>query len=397
VGILNNKVQRCACAGLTLVLAWAWNAGAQGAFEPLKPWRNGVKVAPVSPQTSRHTIHSYYRASPESPDGRWALFFSSTTPEGYEGEVRIRNRASGEERVLARNVTTEDAHRAACQQWVSRGRRVVFHDLRRGEWVVVAVDIDTRKERVLASGRQLGWGQPDSDLVTMYGPHWNPGPHRDLEILNVETGEIRTVVTAEAVLKTYPREIAKAFGDRPVSIFTSSLSPDLKRVFFKMATPAGGHFRSEQASIRKLLIVYDLEKSRFLFLRENWGHPGWHPDSRTIINVPTILIESDNGSVRRIPDLPVFPDAHPSVSPDARLFVTDTELPPFGGTKGEWGVVVGDMRGKDYVFLHRFDGSKGAKSWRRNDPHPAFSADGKRVYFNVNATDWTQLYVAESK
>ena len=56
---------------------------------------------------------------------------------------------------------------------------------------------------------------------------------------------------------------------------------------------------------------------------------------------------------------------------------------------------MGDLRGKHHQLLHRFQNNRGAKSWRVNHPHPVFSADGKRIYFNVNAGDWTQLYVAE--
>ena len=29
--------------------------------------------------------------------------------------------------------------------------------------------------------------------------------------------------------------------------------------------------------------------------------------------------------------------------------------------------------------------------------HPVFSADGKRIYFNVNADKWTRLFVAEQR
>jgi len=42
------------------------------------------------------------------------------------------------------------------QQWVSNGRRVVFHGERKGEWFVAAVDLDSVTERVLASGRLSG-------------------------------------------------------------------------------------------------------------------------------------------------------------------------------------------------------------------------------------------------
>jgi hypothetical protein len=64
---------------------------------------------------------------------------------------------------------------------------VVFHDVRGAaeEWVVASVDIATGQEQVLARGRQLGWGQPDAALVPLYGPHWDPAAHRDLDLLDV--------------------------------------------------------------------------------------------------------------------------------------------------------------------------------------------------------------------
>jgi hypothetical protein len=47
------------------------------------------------------------------------------------------------------------------------------------------------------------------------------------------------------------------------------------------------------------------------------------------------------------------------------------------------------------VTIHRFDNSKSARSWRVSHPHPAFSPDGKRLYFNVSAGQWTRFHVAE--
>ena len=74
-------------------------------------------MKPACGDSERHSFHSYFNTSPESPDGPWLLFFSSTTPEAHQGEVRIRERAAGKEHVLASGVTTEDTHRVGCQQW----------------------------------------------------------------------------------------------------------------------------------------------------------------------------------------------------------------------------------------------------------------------------------------
>jgi Tol biopolymer transport system component len=95
--------------------------------------------------------------------------------------------------------------------------------------------------------------------------------------------------------------------------------------------------------------------------------------------------------------VPSLRGSHPSVSPDGRLWVTDGMSEPAGGKPNEWGILVADMQSQKWVLLHSFDQSRGAKSWRRSHPHPAFSADGKRIYYNVSDGEFTRLFVAEIK
>lgn len=362
---------------------------------PLAPWRSGVHVKTLTSTPDRHSIHAYFNVCPESPDGRKVLFYTSTARDGQVGEIRMLDRASGEEKTLVRNLHTEDAHRAACQQWVSSGRRVAFHDERHDGWVVAVVEVESGVERVLARNRLSSWGRPDADLVPLYSPHWNPGEHRDLELVNVDSGEIRTVLTNEAVRAKYPDWIAKSFGERPTSIFFPVLSPDGRRVFFKMAAAGNGDPRSKGASERLGKIGYDLEEKRFLFMSEKWGHPSWHPDSKTIVETQNQLIRTETGAAEHIPGLPDCGAGHPSASPDGKLLVSDTTLERFGGSRNDWGIVVMDIRGNDHVIIHKFDNSHGAASWRVSHPHPVFSADGRRIYFNVSSGPWTQLHVAE--
>src|SRR5438876_6898781 len=81
--------------------------------DPLAPWRHGVTVSPVSAVAAQHTIHAYYTACPESPDGSHVVCYASTTPEAYTGEIHVLDRRTGEETVLVRHVEVEDSHRAA--------------------------------------------------------------------------------------------------------------------------------------------------------------------------------------------------------------------------------------------------------------------------------------------
>ncbi len=362
--------------------------------DPLARWRGEVKISPVSPEAAGHTMHSYFNTSPESPDGKSVLFFASGAKNGETGEVRIRDRESGKETVLARDLHVEDAHRVACQQWLSKGTRVSFHSEREGEWCTTVVELPSLKSRELARDRLSGWGQPDADLLPLYGPHWKAGPHRDLELADVATGEIRTAVKADDVK---PDWLVKILNGRSASIFFPVLSPDRGRIFFKMAIPGAGDPRSKAASQRLGLVCYSLSENRFLYSNANWGHPAWHPDSRRVVETYFRLFNSNNGESTRLPGLPTPRGDHPSASLDGKLIVTDTTMDKFGGTEKEWGILLADARGGQHHLLHQFDNSGGAASWRRSHPHPAFSADGKRIYFNVSTGPWTRLFVAEAK
>lgn len=368
------------------------------AADPVAPWTANVRIAPVSPIEGRHSIHSYYTANPESPDGRHVLFFTSKHPAGYVGEVRIMERATGKETVLAENVHTEDAHRVACQQWLSGGKRVVFHEVIDKKWRVVAVDVATGVKTIVAEDRQLGFGQPAGDLLPLYGCHWNPGKHRDLEIWDAASGKLSTTATIAEVEAKYGDWLTKEFAGKPCSIFFPVISPDQKRVFFKIAAGGGGdNFMAKIASKRQGIICYDFEKRACIWQREKWGHPAWMPDSRHIFEVGNIVIDTDAEGFKytKLKDVPSPRGSHPSIRPDGKLMVTDGLSDSVGGKAGEWCILVGNMAGGTWKLLHSFDQTKGARSWRRNDPHPVFSADGKRIYYNVSDSEFTRLFVAE--
>lgn len=367
--------------------------------DPLAAWSHDVRIAPVSPITDRHSIHTYYLANPESPDGKRVLFFTSTHPAGYVGEVRIMDRATGKETALAEDVHTEDAHRVACQQWLSGGKRVAFHEVIGKQWRVVVVDVETLQKTIVATDHQVGFGQPGGDLLPLYGCHWNPGPYRDLEVWDARTGKTTTMATIAEVEAKYGEWLKKEFAGKPCSIFFPVLSPDQHRVFFKMAAGNGGdNFMAKSASHRQGLVCYDFGRQACIWQRQQWGHPGWTPDSMHIFEVGNLTLDLKQSSDKytKLSDVPKLRGSHPSVSPDGRLMVTDGITEPIGGKPGEWGIMVADMRGGKWKLLHSFDQTKGAKSWRRNDPHPAFSADGRRIYYNVSDGPFSRLFVAEA-
>src|SRR5437762_13659924 len=120
----------------------------------------------------------------------------------------------------------------------------------------------------------VSWGQPHSDWAPIYGVHFQPGPYKNVELLNVETVEIRTLVTGAEVRKAYPEQIQKLYGDKEISTPFGTLSPDGKLIFFKLSA-ASDDFkplppgqlkwpRSYQRD-REGLVCLDIERSRRLF------------------------------------------------------------------------------------------------------------------------------------
>lgn len=360
-------------------------------------WKSAQKH-PVAPDQNRHSIHAYFNTCPESPDGRYVLYFTSSTVEGERGDLRILERATGKETIIARDIVTEDAHRAACQQWCGGGSRVAYHNLQDGRWSVRVVNIATGIERVLATDRQLGFGSATGKWIPVYGCHWNPGAHRDLELIDVVTGEITTAVTAAQTVAEYGDWIERRLGSRDLTIFFPVMSPDESKVFFKPCIPGGGNsFKGMSVSKRDGKVIYDLANRKFIRLVESWGHPSWSPDSNGIFEKGNVLMDVATGKNRPRYAPSCFSD-HPTLSPDGTVFVTDADVTkrPFGKPR-HWAIGIGSTTKDEFVVVDQFDNSQGAKSWRRNHPHPAFSADGKRVYYNVNDGSWTRLMVAEIK
>jgi Tol biopolymer transport system component len=120
------------------------------------------------------------------------------------------------------------------------------------------------------------------------------------------------------------------------------------------------------------------------------------PNSRDIVETSFTVVNSDDGASRKRPGLPPVGGGHPAPSPDGRLIVTDTRMDRFGGEKNHWGILLADATGGgSHLMLYSFRNNAGARSWRRSHPHPVFSADGRRIYFNVSDGKWTRLFVAE--
>lgn len=383
-------------AGSAAAAMLARNTFAAGvADDPCAPWRTGGKVSPVSKVGGRHNLHTYYLLNPESPDGTKVVFYASKDLAGHIGDIVVVDRASGTETTLVENVHTEDAHRCALQQWTLNGKAIAYHEVIDKRWRVMTVDVETKEKKIVAQDRQLGFGRGDGHTLPMYGCHWNPGEYRDLYLGDLKTGDVTATCKIGDVEKKYGDYLRKQFEGKPTSIAFPCISPDHKRAFFKMSAGGGGEEYMGKVSQRQGIVFYDFEKGEITTMREKWGHPAWHPDSFHWIEMGNILFDADGKSQTRITGIPILRGQHLAVSPNAKVWVQDGLAETNDGTTGEWAVLVGDLKGDRSALISKFNNGRGARSWRRSHPHPVFSADGKRIYFNNNSGEHGQLMVAE--
>ena len=202
------------------------------------------------------------------------------------------------------------------------GDYIVYMALVEGKWQIVRASVKDLSKTVLAEGRQLGWGQANLDVVPLYGLHWGPGRHRDLELLNVRTGEIKTVLTADRVAGEHAEFVATRLGVRrregeeekrrggeeergvprhgqDARATEEGAGGAAPRVgFFPAAQPGweegcflsclcrgmGSSGRRRPARARGCLCM-DAESGRCLGMNVQWGHPAWCADSRRIVDL----------------------------------------------------------------------------------------------------------------
>src|SRR5664280_2694908 len=91
-------------AGAAALRGWGQTSGKgslapnRGQSEALLPWKSGVRIKPVSTVPSRHSIHTYFNVTPESPDGRTVLFYASPIADGQtQGSLIVHDRHTGME------------------------------------------------------------------------------------------------------------------------------------------------------------------------------------------------------------------------------------------------------------------------------------------------------------
>lgn len=353
-----------------------------------------LKPARITPLDSayRNTVSAYFGEPVFDQTGRYLLYAGFNTLE--EAAVVVRDMESGQEKEMAR--MPHVSYHANAQRWVCADRGVYFVARHNGRSFPAIAWLDEpgrvqifetlaghSVRRVSADGRRgYGIGQAGGDGRTA------------IRRIHFESGQAETLWTADDILDALseecsPRDIHWRFS-HPVPNSAETL------LFVKFERPKPWT-RDPETDFPDwgTFLVLDLQSGAIRsFGKRISGHPYWMPDNQHILNIKMpldgsgnrhlVVVDADTGEDRRLVDQPIEGPGHPSVSPCGKWFVTDA----FTADGRAAPIYVGPVAGGEVCEIarlpHAFGGGDDATAITRGQPHPVWSACGRRVAVNCN-------------
>ena len=333
------------------------------------------------------TVHAYYDCCPESPDGQRVACFRFDGPVPGVGRVEVRDR-DGALLDSFGHGATGDGHVGAFPTWadddailwvdgpdgLSGEPRTFLRELSRDAQPELPGRI---RQFHSASGRGL--------VQECARDEANPlGLTTAVAVIDRQGATIGRI-TREGCYATLP-DPAAAPPASCLSLMNAKWSPDGSRFIAVYNTEPyrklGG---TDDVARFKTLVVAQADGSGLRFLGHFTHHPSWTPDGSGIIafnrnadgdGQDLVRFDAESGEPTVL--LADVPGVHPTIAPDHASVVTDV----FDQTAGRARIVryplpegepelLADFAHVD--FAHR-DG---------HHPHPVFSRDGRRIYFNA--------------
>jgi len=341
----------------------------------------------------KHAVHAYYDICPENFDGDH-IVYSEFEEDRVPGpcKVVLCEKTGENKRYVGRNNDCL-GHVGAFAQW--HDRTSVSFLTEGGSGVTTAVyELEADQKQVFPGRMRQYCAALQRGFLLEAAPEAE-NPHQLINrvtIFDFTQQKALAVITTEMCRALIPRGVPKPPLEQ-LNFQNTKWSPDA-RSFFTVFGNEGYRKKNDAQETLKCLIAGDADGSDLRFVAAFGHHPMWTPDSSGFI----AYMRKDKGQdlclftlgerVERTVMIPNALGVHATLHSDRRRVVTDIfRFPePHQASIGIYDLetkaleIIATFNHKVYDHTHGFH------------PHPVWSRDGKRLYFNGQDNGYAQLY-----
>lgn len=346
--------------------------------------------------TEHASVHAYYDCCPESPDGSRVTCFRFDGPVPGVGRVEVRQRDGA----------LLEHFGDGCRGIGHVGSFPTWADDDAILWVdgPDAKDTDPRtflRELPHGTQHQLPGRIRQFHAATGRGlvqacAQQPDNPHRLTTAIEVidRDGTVLGGMHRDDCYAVLPDQSA-APPPAQLSLMNSKWSPDGSRFFAVYNTEPYRKRCGGEVARFKTLVIAQADGSGLRFLGHFTHHPSWTPDGNGIIafcncddGQDLVRFDAETGAHEIL--LAAVPGVHPTVSPDGGSVVTDV----FDQAGGRASIVRYPLPNGEPELLAEFAHVDFAHL-DGHHPHPVFSRDGTRIYFNAQDGGVCGVYALE--